>query len=264
MTGAGDGVARARPIDVVRSRFDPVLVILALPRSASTALARSFWRHPSFRWYVHEPYDRVYHRGEGMDSVLSPLEEPLDVGSPSATGLVIKEMTFQVGGGVTELVSLATLPIVLCIRDPRLSMASRMLQRAAAGQAPEFPAEESGWPDLVVALGRLRTMAIPHVVVDATRLRQEPARELAALCAQLGIEFAPSMLTWTPVTDLRLGQLEGEQAHWYGRVLGSTRFEPPNEPVPALEDFPPAIRAHVIECERAYESLRTQEVNVRS
>src|SRR5688572_11824723 len=52
-----------------RLRADPVLVILSPPRCGSTAVARSFWQHPLFRWYIHEPYDRVYHHGGDRDSI---------------------------------------------------------------------------------------------------------------------------------------------------------------------------------------------------
>src|ERR1051326_4583480 len=100
--------------------FDPVVVILSPPRCGSTVLARSFWQHRAFRWYLHEPCDRAYHIG------LGPQQEPaiemlidrigLFHHSQKGTGRVIKETTFQ-AGDVIEKFQVATMPVIFLIRD---------------------------------------------------------------------------------------------------------------------------------------------------
>jgi hypothetical protein len=237
----GDGRGLA---DWVRDRFDPVLLILSPPRCGSTALARSFWQHPAFRWYVHEPYDRAYHRGEGAESVLAALSQPLTTTS-GARGIVLKEMTFQASGHLGELLGTTTLPVVICLRDPRQAVLSRMLQRAKAGLDPVFPQAESGWPGLQVALDLASANDIPHVLVDMTAVRQEPAILLPVLCDRLGLAYSPTMLSWPSRRDIVLGQLGHEQRHWYERVLTSTGFAPPDEEIPPLEAFPDSLREHV-------------------
>ncbi|GAA2711063.1 hypothetical protein ACFY2R_18595 [Micromonospora olivasterospora] len=235
------------PPTVAPARFCPVLVILSPPRCGSTALARAFWRHPAFRWYVHEPYDRAYHRGAGPAAARAALAEPLEVGRPGATGLVVKEMTFQAGAGLADLLRAATLPVVVPVRDPRLAVRSRARQRALAGQPAAFPAVESGWPDLAAALDLMRATAVPYVVVEFTALRRRPAALLPVLCRQLGLGFTPDLLSWPARAGLPLGQLGAEQRHWYDRALSSSRFVADDERPPGPDDVPAPLRPHLAE-----------------
>lgn len=224
---------RALP-EMLRERFDPVLVILSPPRCGSTAVARSFWQHPAFRWYVHEPCDRLYHRGAERGSLAEAVDAALDrrvFGPAGGRGAVIKEMTFQAGGLLPELLWGATMPVVLTVRDPRLALWSRMRQRAKAGLPPAFPAGEGGWEDLRSAVTHLRKLGTPYAVVEVTRLRARPEATMRALCERLDLPFRPGMLSWPALDGVPLGQLGGEQAHWYTRALGSTGFQPPDERV---------------------------------
>jgi hypothetical protein len=238
------------------SRFDPILIILSPPRCGSTALARAFSQHPAFGWYVHEPYDRVYHRKESRETVRAALSQPLSVGS-AAGGVVIKEMTFQAREHFLELLDTATLPLVVCLRDPRQAVLSRMEQRQKAGQEPMFPLVESGWFDLQQSLDVAGRNGIPYVLVDITALRERPATLLPMLCQRLGLEYFPAMLSWPSREDVVLGQLGDEQRHWYQRVLASTEFAPPTEEIPSLDAFPVAggLRDHVADLLRIYRQL---------
>ncbi|RCV49010.1 sulfotransferase-like domain-containing protein [Marinitenerispora sediminis] len=215
------------------SRFDPVLLVLSPPRCASTVLARALWNHTLFRWYLHEPYDRGYHHGaDGPDPLRAALAGRLDRQrlahdvSGHANGLVVKEMTFQAGAHLEQLVSAATLPVVFTLREPRLAVRSRMRQRARGGAAPGFPAREAGWDDLRRAWRHVRAAGIDHVIVDMTRLSRDPASLVPLLCARLGIDFSERLLSWPAITGAPLGRLGDEQAHWYERVLASRGFEP--------------------------------------
>jgi hypothetical protein len=243
----------------LRSRFGPVLVILSPPRSGSTVVARSFWRNPRFGWYVHEPYDRVYHRDGGRDSIRRAVSDALETpeGRTAATGVIIKEMTFQAGPLTPELITAATLPVLVTVRDPRLATWSRMRQRAKSGQEPCFPHIETGWPDLEDALAFMRERDVPYVIVDVTELRRRPAAHLTALCERLGLPFTRDMLSWPKADDVSFGRLDGEQNRWYSRVLSSTGFQRPTEKVPRLDAFPAenGMRAHVADCLDAYQAV---------
>lgn len=248
---------RGELADQVRARFDPVLVVLSPPRSGSTALARAFWRHPAFRWYAHEPFDRAYHHDGGADATLTALRSPVAVADHDGNGLIVKEMTFQAGSHADELVAATDLPVVVTLRDPRLAVESRMRQRGRAGQEPSFPPGESGWRDLVAILRRLRAGNVRHVLVDTTRLRARPAASLEALCERIGLQYTPRMLDWPAADGIHLGQLADEQAHWYERVLRSSGLEPPTEEVPELSHFPAGMRDHVAACLAEYQTLLT-------
>lgn len=252
------------PARDLRARFRPVLVIISPPRCGSTVLARSLWRHPRFGWYVHEPYDEAYHRGGDLQSVREAMAGA--VPQPAAErdggpgpGVIVKEMTFQAGPLLPELLHAATMPVVVTVRDPRLAVRSRMRQRAAGGAEPCFPPAETGWPALRDALAYLRRHGLPYVLVDVTELRRDPAALLPELCARLGLGFTPDMLAWPRADHIALGRLEDEQRHWYTRVLGSTGFEPPAERMPDLSEFPvrDGMRAHVEGCVALYHELLT-------
>jgi hypothetical protein len=222
----------------LRARFEPIAVILSPPRCGSTVLGWSLWHHPVFRGYLHEPYDRVYYDGElpssraVLDSVLERARTP-----GSGRGLVIKEMTFQVADRAPELVEAATMPVIFLIRDPRLSVSSRMCCREDGGEVASFSEREAGWQDLVATREDLRRVGRDYVVLDISDVRRDPAAVLAVLCERLGLVPDSRMLSWQPSSGLRLGRLDGRQDDWYRRVLASTGFQRPNETVPDQEYF---------------------------
>ncbi|HXE44239.1 MAG TPA: hypothetical protein VN635_03480, partial [Conexibacter sp.] len=129
-----DQAALRRRVTSIRARHSEVLVVLAPPRTASTALARILWNHTRVGWYSHEPFEPTYYRDAPAEQAFDLLDGPAPIaelnpsraGGPSGTDLVVKEMTFQVGDAFPLLAALATRPIVVLIRDPRLTIASRM------------------------------------------------------------------------------------------------------------------------------------------
>lgn len=246
----------------LRARYEPVAVILSPPRSGSTVLARSLWQHHAFRYYLHEPFDRAYHDGSCRDGPVLSAETVLDRAGlgghrerpPGGPGIVVKEMTFQAAGQMSGLLRAATLPVILLVRDPRLTVASRMTRREQDGLPARFPAREAGWRDLDAARRDLHASGADYVIVDISDLRRHPADVLAALCERLGLAFDPGMLSWPAVSGLRLGNLGGRQDRWYERVLSSTGFQPPDEPVPGAAYFRDGQMLDVVdECLGAYQ-----------
>jgi Sulfotransferase domain len=237
-------------------------LIVAPPRSASTPLARILWHHPAIRYYAHEPYGAVYHDGAGPEAAERAIAAAADLAdtvggkSATATGLVVKEMTFQVGPHFADLAAHTGNAIVFNLRDPRLSVSSRMRMRRKQGLPELFPTNESGWDDLVVQLAWCRDHGVAHVVIDATELRQRPKEVAPPLLEALGLDYDESVLQWTPVKGETV-QAVADQGQWYQRVLSSTRLEAADEPVPPLDDFPvdDGFRAHVEWCLGMYEAV---------
>lgn len=239
----------------VRARHETVLLVLAPPRTASTAVARALWQHPAIGYYGHEPFDTDYHLGGAGG--WAALEQPLARRAQAAgvpTGLVVKEMTFQVAESARELLGIVTHPVVFVVRDPRLSVESRMRQRRRSGLDPSFPPRETGWPDLMATMERCDRDQIPYVIADATDVRRDPGPMLSALCTAVGLEPVADLHRWEPEPDLRLGQLGEAQRHWYERVLSSSGIEPPTERVPGIDVFPAetGLRAAVSEALEQY------------
>jgi len=164
-------------------------------------------------------------------------------------------MTFQVGDAFPLLAALATRPLVFLIRDPRLTVASRMEVLRRSGRSEVFPLRESGWEDLARQLTYVRRERIPHVVVDSSDLRARPHAVVPELLAMLGLEFAPDLLRWESSEATGLSAVSGPDDPFYRRVLDSQGIEPPAETVPDIGTFPQPLRAHVAECVTQYEEL---------
>lgn len=261
-----------------KQKYEQIVLILAPPRSASTAMARIFWEFPPVRYYSHEPFDRTYYPHEDghfdtENAVLSRLRNPIDLVeggiklntlAPGERWLVVKEMTFQVGSRFPFLAGLVTKPVILLIRDPRLCILSRMRRLEEDGQNPLFPVIESGWDDLQAQVTLCRQQNIPYVLIDTTDLRQFPRVVLHGLFSHfetLGFGFDIRMLNWKPLPAgaISLGGLDGHQDRWYVRTLSSTGLEPPVERIPAISDFPTTdgFREHVVAAMDIYRNLRT-------
>ena len=245
----------------IRQNYRDIFVIVSPPRCSSTALARIFWEQRSVRCYLHEPFDRIYHRDGGLDDVLSAFDQPIEI-RESGTDLVIKEMTFQIGGHFDLLVELTRKPILFLTRDPRLAGWSRMKKLIEGGQDPIFPRKESGWDDLLQQLRTCKENGVPYAIVDSTAFRNQPESVLPRLFARLGLPFSPAMLRWDSYGDLQLGNLDSEQDHWYARVLESTGLEPATSAPRSIEEFPEALRSHLRECLEAYRGLIRDENSI--
>jgi hypothetical protein len=82
-------------------------------------------------------------------------------------------------------------------------------------------------------------------VIDAADLLRDPAVVLGRLCAALGIDFEPTMLTWPSGRR----PTDGVWAvHWYGAVEASTGFAPYE---PRRAEVPEHLR-HLVEAARPY------------
>jgi hypothetical protein len=265
---AGDAAVRRR-LAGLRDRHEEVYVILAPPRTASTALARILWNHEAVGWYSHEPFEATWYEGAGVDRAAELLDAPEPVAALGGRGagraLVVKEMTFQVGGAFPLLAGIATRPIVFLIRDPRLSVASRMRVLRRSGRPEAFPPRESGWEDLVRQLGHARREGIPHLVVDSSDLRARPGAVVPPLLERLGLAYSPELLRWESSAATGLSSVSGPDDPFYRRVLDSRGLEAPAETVPDLAHFPEdgGFRRHVAACVERYEELRRSAVAYR-
>jgi len=251
---------RAR-FEAVRARHGEVYLLIGPPRTASTAVSRILWNHPQVGWYSHEPFEATWYEGATSERAAELLEAPEPVadlgGRGTGKALVVKEMTFQVGDAFPLLASLTTRPIVFLIRDPRLTVASRMKVLRRSGRPEVFPLRESGWEDLARHLAHVRREEIPHVVVDSSDLRRAPDTVVPPLLERLGLTFTPELLKWQSSEATGLSAVSGSDDPFYQRVLDSTGIEAPAEKIPELSAFPAdgGFRQHVAECVEQYEEL---------
>ena len=245
----------------IKTKYDKIYIVIAPPRSASTAFVRTFWSQPSIGFYCHEPFDLYYHKDTSFIEVKRKLTSALNLGNIYHTrkgnSIIIKEMTFQVGKYLPSLIELTSDPIIFIIRDPRLSIYSRMVKRKEGDQDPIFSLDQTGWPDLVNQVEFCRRMQIPYIIIDSWDFRNNPHKAFKLIFNKLDLTYYAEIIKWRPVRNIKIGELWDEQQHWYERVLKSTGILAPTEILPDLEVFPKknGFRDHVRDCIQSYHEL---------
>lgn len=250
-------------------RYTRVFAIISPPRCSSTAFARTLWQQPSVRFYCHEPFETTYYLSEDLEAVQDKLSSPiaLDGLSPTkdeASALLIKEMPYQVGSNFPLLAALATKPLIFLMRDPRLSIESRMRKKAEVGDSPNFPKIESGWELWRSQLAWCEDRGIEHVLVDSSDFRNHSEAILKQICERLNLPFSSALLEWDACPDLELDNLGGRHRHLYATVLASTGILPETSKPMPLEEFPreDGWREHVAACLEIYREMRESDARI--
>lgn len=264
-------------------------LLIAPPRSASSALARALSNRSNETTgscYIHEPCGIYHHKKEQIASIKKSLENTLLRIKGSHEGILIKEMTFQIGAGsVFEVfVKNALKPIIFLIRDPILCIESRIrkicedfiitdrmdeenikcLTWAVKNKDYSgiddvltdhvFPLHSTGWETLEQQVDFCRRNSIDFVILDATSFRQTPEKFIKKICDLWGTLFEAKMLVWSSGNEIGYGDMS-EQNHWYERVAQSKGILPPNEQSINLSKFPKRFREHITESLVIYNSL---------
>ncbi len=233
------------PASSAQAVADACAVRVSPPRTGSTPVARMLWQHDAVTHHCHEPFEAGYWGGRGVISVWQNLACPMEVASgsriplsrvPPASGLLVKEMTFQLDAGqFLFLAGLATAPVVFVMRDPRLSTASRLrIVRELYGEV-SFPPFESGWQSLAEQVRLCERHGIDYVIVDSAEMRANSAGVASALLKALRLPAQPELDSWSPRPGLQLcspqvGALMSEKRAdddpFYRRVLSSDGIQP--------------------------------------
>lgn len=90
----------------------------------------------------------------------------------------------------------------------------------------------------------------PPVVLETSRVLEDPRGVLTRACGLLGLEFDEAMLSWPPGPSPEDGVWA---PHWYGATHSSTGFGTPRDHDPAR--LSPALTAVAATCRPAYEEL---------
>ncbi|MEL7375937.1 MAG: hypothetical protein AAFY36_02680 [Bacteroidota bacterium] len=198
------------------------------PRNLSTALMYSFAQRadtvvldePLYGHYLRHQPTKAEHPGreEVIEAQPESGEEVVerllyeDFGKPI---LICKQMTHHLIDLSADF--LLSMRNVLLIRDPRAILASY------SRVVDEVTAYDVGLSRQLWLYEFLREAGMPPVVVDATRLRNDPEAQIAALCHRLGINFEPTMLHWPDGPK----PYDGVWAkYWYAGVHKSVAFKP--------------------------------------
>lgn len=250
----------------LRDKYSKIFLILAPPRTASTALARCFWEIPQIRFYSHEPYENCYYEKVSEKQAFRNLINPIDLNSQykpkdieNSSWLIIKEMPYQVGidEKFDHLLSLITEPIVVLIRDPRLNIMSRISKRKETKQEIYFPLIETGWEFLNIQIGKMQQAGKDFFIIDSNDFRERTQEIIEKIMKRFGIYLEVSnLLNWIPNPNIELDNLNGRHSHLHRRVLSSNSVIKPSEDMPKIEDFPDYFKNHVLYALSIYKSLR--------
>lgn len=176
---------------------------------------------PLYAHYLaNQPTDAVH---PGREEILASQEndgeqvvENLLFGDFGKPLLICKQMTHHLVNLNLDFVF--QMQNVLLIRDPRAILAS------FAKVIEQPTALDIGLPQQWRLYEILKQRRRPLIIVDATRLRQDPEDQLSQLCHRLGFNFDLDMLQWEagPRSE------DGVWAkYWYAGVHQSTGFKPP-------------------------------------
>lgn len=238
------------------------LSIWSGPRNVSTALMYAF-RSRSDTIVFDEPLYAHYlavsgapHPGreevlESMDSDGERVVREVLLGDAPPAGQeamppgtrvrMYKNMAHHLRGLSLDL--FAGLEHALLTRDPREMLPS------LARNLPEPTLADTGLSEQVALLSHELSAGRTPVVLDATRLRQEPEAVLRSACRRWGLAWDPAMLTWPPGPK---GEDGVWAPYWYANVHASTGFapyRPPEAPVPGH------LRALLERCQPLYARL---------
>lgn len=225
------------------------------PRNVSTALMRSWGNRPD-TWVCDEPLYAHYLQATGRDH---PGAAEVIARGPTDWQVAVDRLLGDVPGGrpifYQKHMAHHLLPHVgrgwldrlahaFLIREPRAMLISLIKN------VPDADLADTGLPQQweIFEHVRRRTGQVPPVV-DSRDLLDDPPRLLRHLCAALGVEFLPAMLSWPPGRR----ETDGVWApYWYEQVERSTTFRPFQ---PKNEPLPPAFAGLLAQCQEIYDRL---------
>ena len=200
------------------------------PRNLSTAMMYAFGNRADFAAW-DEPFYAAYLKRTGIDhpmrdevlaahdtdavSVSAQCGGPVPDGKPH---WYMKHMGIHMDGAPLDWASDCV--NVHLIRHPARVIASY----AAKRENPTL--WDIGFEQQVEIFERF-----PGPVIDSADIRRDPERMLRKLCAEIGLDFDPAMLSW------QAGPRDFDgvwAAHWYGAVHKSTGFAGAEGDLPVL------------------------------
>jgi hypothetical protein len=230
------------------------------PRNISTAMLRS-WENRADTAVVDEPFYAFYlkrtgrqHPGGAEVLARGDCDWPKVVArlTSEISGKAIfyqKQMTHHLLPEV-DRAWLGGLTNCFLIRDPAEVIVSYIKKN-------DDPAlEDLGFVQQVEIFDWVcaRSKSVPPVI-DAQDVLRNPARTLRLLCAAVGVEFDPAMLSWPP----GLRDTDGVWAkHWYGEVTRSTSFQPYQ---PKTAPVPERLTEIHQRCRECYKRLYEQRLH---
>jgi hypothetical protein len=202
----------------------PILLLWAVPRSASTAFERMMIERGDHH-VVDEPFSGHYYFGEEKVSprfdAVEPESHPEQIvealeRAARERPVFVKDMAYHAAGFASADV-LTRFRNAFLIRHPAAAISS------LANKWPDFTDDEAGFDALGSMVDLVERAGQDVVVIDQDDLCRDPAGVVRAYCERMDIAFLEHALTWEP------GMRPEWQrwADWHASSAASTGFEPP-------------------------------------
>lgn len=207
------------------------------PRNLSTAMMYAFAAREDCA-VVDEPFYAAYLAQTGLDH---PMRTEIMASQPTDPGRVVASLTGPHPAQKSHFYQkhMAQHMIPGIPRDWVSDVANVFLIRHPARVTASFSAKydtptlaDLGFVQQVEIYEQLIAGGHSPVVIDSADIRRDPVTMLQSLCAALGLDWTPAMLTWPRGGHPADGVWA---AHWYGAVHDSTGFAPAEGPLPVLD-----------------------------
>lgn len=232
------------------------------PRNLSTALMYAFAARGDCA-VADEPFYAAYLARTGRDH---PMRDEILASQATAPDEVVKVLTGPISGGMphhyqkhmTQHMTpevprtwLGDVTNVFLVRHPARVVASF----ARKYENPAFA--DIGFRQQAELFDHVSRLGQTPVVIDSADIRANPERALSSLCAAIGLDWKPAMLSWPAGGHPDEGVWA---AHWYGEVHQSTGFAGPEGPLPRLSGRYAAL---VEQAMPYYDRLRSEALTLQ-
>ena len=207
------------------------------PRNLSTAMMYAFANRADFS-AVDEPFYAAYLARTGQ---AHPMREEVVASQSTDPAVVVRELLGPNPGGAPHVYHkhmtqhmipgvardwLGEVANVFLIRHPARVVASFSAKYENPTMDDIGFAHQAELFDEVTALGHV------PLVLDSADIRNDPEGMLRRVCAEIGLDFDPAMLSWS----MGPKPFDGVWAPvWYGSVHRSSGFAGPEGPLPQME-----------------------------
>ena len=233
----------------------PILMLWAVPRSASTAFERMMIERGDHQ-VIDEPFSAHYYFGRDKVSsrfeTVEPHRRPAEIvdsleRDAAERPVFVKDMAYHAAGFATvELVARFTNAFV--IREPVDALAS------LARKWPDFTDDEAGYDALAAMIDLVERAGQDIVVIDQDDLCRDPAGIVRSYCERVRIPFIPDALSWAPGM-----RPEWERwSDWHESSAASSGFEAPKPP--SGESLPDRVLEVAARCQPIYDALHARRL----
>jgi len=262
---------------LVKSGQVNLVHIEAVPRSVSTALARSLSESNNPSICINEPFNRMTFDIEAASGYILNELFALRVSDEIPVTVIIKNMARNISVAIfDEIVGLA-IGVVWSVRDPLIQISSLLtriandlvLESGANGIALEDLSDEqiqlasdflesgpkstgfskTSWADIFEHFSRIPE-GLPSVVIDGSELIRDPALVLSEASAKLNLDFSSKMVNgWTGrLVNANTGynpDLTDQNHAWTRDAFTSRGFHPTYDKIIDIERMPISLQDHI-------------------